>query len=217
MCCHVAESSTEFDMFRNARGEMFDWLKRNHRDMSDCGGVSPVQHLARNGALSENFLAIHVNYLAKGDASLLARKKVSVVHCPRSRDFFSHDKFPYKKLNRLGVNICLGTDSLATVRKKKHQTVELSMFDEMRAFSQFNTHVAPERILRMATANGAKALGLRGKVGVLSPGAFADVIALKFDGKPADCVEAVVQHSGAVSACMIDGEWAHYPEGHSAA
>ena len=51
----------EFEMFMHARGEMFDWLKRNERDNSDCGLGSPVAHLARNGLLGENLLAVHVN------------------------------------------------------------------------------------------------------------------------------------------------------------
>ena len=49
-------------MFMHARGEMFDWLQRNVRDMSDCGLGSPVEHLARNRVLGENLLAIHANY-----------------------------------------------------------------------------------------------------------------------------------------------------------
>ena len=115
---HIAESATEFEMFKHARGEMFDWLKRNNRDMSDCGGVSPVQLLARHQSLTSRLLAIHVNQLARGDAALLAKSGASVVHCPRSHDFFSHAPFPFKTLLRAGVNICLGTDSLATVRKE---------------------------------------------------------------------------------------------------
>ena len=56
---HVAESDMEFEMFTHARGEMFDWLERNERDMSDCGLGSPVQHLERNGYLADNLLAVH--------------------------------------------------------------------------------------------------------------------------------------------------------------
>src|SRR5438046_899043 len=48
---HVAESAEEFEMFTHARGPMFDWLKRNERDMTDCGFGSPVEHLERNGCM----------------------------------------------------------------------------------------------------------------------------------------------------------------------
>ena len=62
---HIAESATEFEMFTEGRGEMFDWLRRNRRDMSDCDGRSPVQHLARCNALGSHLLAVHVNHLNK--------------------------------------------------------------------------------------------------------------------------------------------------------
>jgi len=98
VCIHVAESALEFDMFARGHGEMFEWLRRSGRDMSDCGLGSPVRHLERNGALNEHLLAAHVNYLGPGDAAILGRKRVSVVHCPRSHAYFGHDPFPRRKL-----------------------------------------------------------------------------------------------------------------------
>jgi len=209
---HVAESEAEFEMFMHGRGEMFEWLQRSQRDMSDCGGVSPVQHLAKTGLLGPNLLATHVNYLAAGDAQLLGCKRVSVVHCPRSHDYFRHQPFPRRTLAKAGVNICLGTDSLATVRKHPRANLELNLFHEMRAFAARNSGVSAERIVRMATVNGAQALGLRGKAGELRKNAFADLIALPFTGRPRLSYDAVLQHGGPVAASMIDGTWAIPPK-----
>ena len=208
---HVAESTQEFEMFMNGSGEMFEWLRRNERDMSDCGVGSPVQHLERCRALSKNLLAVHVNFLAARDASLLARKKASVVHCPRSHFYFRHQKFPLRELTRARVNVCLGTDSLATVYKKPKEPVELNMFDEMRSFARAHSRLPPEKILRLATLNGALALGLDRKIGRLSKGAFADLITIPFSGNAADAYEAVLDHHRDVSASMIDGNWAVEP------
>ena len=137
-----------------------------------------------------------------------AQKKVSVVHCPRSHDYFKHQEFPFRALTKAGVNVCLGTDSLATVRKHPRPELELSLFHEMRAFASAHPHVAPETILQMATLHAARALGLRGKVGELSRGVFADLIVLPYSGEPAEAVEAVVQHTGKIAASMIGGTWA---------
>jgi cytosine/adenosine deaminase-related metal-dependent hydrolase len=208
---HVAESAEEFDMFAHARGEMFDWLKRNERDMADCGGVSPVQHLERNGFLADNLLAVHVNYLSPGDAALLARRRVSVAHCPRSHAFFQHRRFPREELAGAGVNICLGTDSLASVTKLRDRPLELNLFAEMQALARGHPGLSPDEILRMATLNGARALGLEGTIGELAEGALADLIAVPFAGSPAAAEEAVVHHAGAVAASMIDGAWAVEP------
>jgi cytosine/adenosine deaminase-related metal-dependent hydrolase len=209
---HVAESPQEFDMFTHARGPMYDWLQRNGRDPSDCGQGSPVVHLARQRLLGENVLAIHVNCLARGDATLLAKNKTSVVHCPRSHDYFRHPPFERARLAKAGVNICLGTDSLATVRKGGRIRPELDIFAEMRALADDDKAVTPVEILEMATVNGARALGLAGKAGILSPGAGADLIAIPFPGKSRNFYDAVIQHAGSVSASMIEGRWVIPPQ-----
>jgi cytosine/adenosine deaminase-related metal-dependent hydrolase len=212
LAIHVAESDQEFEMFTRGRGAMFEWIARSGRDMSDCGLGSPVQHLARAGALGENLLAIHVNYLARGDARLLGRSRVSVVHCPRSHRYFKHQRFPLRELAAARVNLCLGTDSLASVYKKRGQSVELNLLEEMRALADAEPSLPTKKIVQMATVNGARALGMVGQVGEISPGAFADLITVPFAGKTADASTALVNHRGNVAASIIDGRWAWLPE-----
>ncbi len=247
---HVAESDEESEMFENRRGPLFNWLK-TQRDISDCG-ISPVQQLERLGVLSEKFLAVHANYISESDAALLGQRKCSVVHCPRSHEYFRHKKFPYELLHRAGVNICLGTDSLASVRSARvpragsgvapqpslnkpgsdwepplisgersfrrdaenrtrdacaPHAFELSLFSEMQTFAKANPDVPTEKILQMATLNGARALGMQKQIGELTPNAFADLIALPFSGKISGAHEAVLQHQGEVFASMVDGNW----------
>jgi aminodeoxyfutalosine deaminase len=209
---HLAESALEFEMFEHGRGSMFDWLQRSGRDMTDCGLGSPVKHLERCGILSNRLLAAHVNYLGPGDATLLGRRKVHVVHCPRCHFYFHHDKFPLRQLASAGVNLCLGTDSLASVYTPRRQTGELNLFEEMRALARNEPWLSPERIVQMVTVNGARALGLEGKAGKLSGGAFADLVALPFAGRVADVYEGVIHHTGEVPASMIDGQWAIEPK-----
>jgi aminodeoxyfutalosine deaminase len=209
---HVSESREEYQMFTLGTGPLFDWLK-SQRDMSDCGAGSPVQHLQRQGLLRENLLAVHVNYLAKGDAQLLATNRVSVVHCPRSHAYFRHDPFPLRELRECGVNICLGTDSLVSVLTERGDTPRLSLFADMQAFASVHPDLPPERIVRMATRNGAAALGQSGVLGELSPGAKADLIAIPYPGGPEGVAEAVLHHQGPVAASMIDGDWALQPNG----
>lgn len=208
---HVAESQEEFEMFQRAGGRMFEWLKRNGRDMADCGHGSPVAHLARNKLLGENVLAVHANCLARGDATLLAKNKTNVVHCPRSHDYFHHPPFERARLAAAGVNICLGTDSLATVRKAGRQKPELDLFAEMRVLAEDDKALSPSGIIEMATVNGARALGLAGKSGELCRGSFADLIAIPFPAKSRDIYGAALEHTGNVSASLIEGRWAMPP------
>ena len=202
---HVAESEEELTMFLHRCGPLYQWLK-GQRDMSDCGGVSPVQHLERLGYLRKNLLAVHANCLTPGDAEILARRGVSVVHCPRSHAYFQHRSFPREELARAGVNLCLGTDSLASCHAQ-HGALELNLFTEMKVLASKSPGLSPGAILKMATVNGAQALGRRGELGELRPKALADVIAIPFAGSKRAAEEAVLHHTGNVAAVMIDGKW----------
>ncbi len=210
---HVAESALEFAMFSHGAGRMFDWLKRSTRDMSDCGRGTPVEHLERCGLLGPNLLAVHANYLGKRDAELLGRNKVSVAHCPRSHWYFGHESFPLAALTRAGVNVCLGTDSLASVCKPRRESIELSMFEEMRALAKGQPGLWPVEIVAMATVNAARALGLENRAGQLVKGAFADLIAVHASSSPRAAYETILAHSGRVAATMIGGRWAIAPAG----
>ncbi len=205
---HLAESLAEHEMYAEKGGPMFDWLRRQ-RDMSDCEGRSPVQQARHYGLLGANFLAIHANYLDDSDVAALAESGASVVHCPQSHDYFGHAPFPFQRLRAAGVNVCLGTDSLASVRMTNRAKPELNMFTEMRAFASAHPGVSPETVTRMATQHGARALGREKQAGGLFEQGLADMIAIPFQGRMEDAWSAVVHHAGAVTASMIDGKWIH--------
>ena len=211
-CTHVAESSLEFEMFKTGGGVMFEWLKLSGRDMADCGSVSPVQHLERCGLLRNGLMAAHANYLGRSDARLLGRRGVTVIHCPRSHAYFKHDRLPWQPLLRAGVNICLGTDSLASVSKdRRHQKLELNLFEEMQTLANREPWLPPQKIIRMVTLNGARAVAMETQLGHFKAGALADLIALPFAGKTSAVYEQVLAHKGDVAASLIDGRWAMAP------
>lgn len=193
-------------MFTHRRGAMFEWLK-SQRDMSDCGRGTPIQHAERHGLLHSNCLAIHANYLGEDDARMLARTKAHVVHCPRSHTYFQHDPFPFAEFRSAGVNLALGTDSLASVAAKRRVKPRLDMFAEMQTAAATFPGLAPEQILRMATINGAGALGRAGLLGELKPGAIADVITIPCPRGRAAPYESAIHHPGNVDKSMIGGQW----------
>lgn len=201
---HVAESQEEFDMFRHASGAMYEWLK-TQRDMSDCGHKSPIQHLDQCGYLSTRLIAVHANYLEAGDVARLASRGVHVVHCPQSHLYFGHAPFPYDPLARAGVNICLGTDSLASVKKNARQAPELSLFAEMHAFASAHPGVPPTTIVQMVTLNAARALGRASDLGQLAPNALADMIALEYSGPVDDGPAALFEHRPKLLTTIING------------
>jgi cytosine/adenosine deaminase-related metal-dependent hydrolase len=197
-------------MFMYRRGPLFEWLG-SQRSMDDCGSGSPVRHCARAGLFKARCLAVHVNYLWHGDADLLAAAGVSVVHCPRSHAYFHHRQFPREELALAGVNICLGTDSLASMPRRAGGQAKLSMFEEMQSMADADAKISSEDILGMATINGARALGLEGRAGALTPGAIADLAAIPYDGALEAAVETIVRSGSAPSAVLASGHWVQTP------
>jgi len=208
---HIAESAPEYAMFKSCTGPMFAWMRKSGRDMADCGLGTPLQHVDRCGLLNRGTMAVHLNYLGRNDVPLVARRQAHVVHCPRSHHYFGHRPFPLARLLRAGINVCLGTDSLASVYRRRAQTIQLSMFDEMRALAERFPALSARKIIEMATVNGAKAIGMAGAIGEISRGADADLIALPFRGSPRQVHAAILDYSGPVAASMIDGHWAIEP------
>lgn len=202
---HVSESQEEFDMFVQQTGRLHDWLK-GQRDLSDCDGLSPVACLERLGVLSSRLLAVHVNLLGEGDAERLANHGVSVVHCPRSHDYFHHPTFPLDELTNAEVNLCLGTDSLASVRGTNRDAIELNLFKDMHVMAQHFPALEPGHILKMATINGARALRKSGELGEISPDAHADLIAIPWTGPEREVDDAIVHNEQPVVASFIAGQ-----------
>ena len=82
----------------------------------------------------------------------------------------------------------------------------------MKLFAVNHPDLLPATIVQMATLNGARALGAATQLGELTENARADLITIPFAGKMSDAFSAVVQHSGEVTASMIDGRWALPPK-----
>ncbi|MEY2545501.1 MAG: aminodeoxyfutalosine deaminase, partial [Verrucomicrobiota bacterium] len=91
---HLAESAEEMEMFRDARGGLYEFLHSIGRDMSDCGRTTPLREfLGRVGDASlPQWIAAHLNELTADDFERLTRStsKFHIVHCPRSHEYFGH-------------------------------------------------------------------------------------------------------------------------------
>lgn len=177
---HIAESVEEHEMFSHAGGPLYDFLASLGRDNSDCGQGSALSHLVEHGVIGSNCIIAHLNYLQDYDYELVARSGASVVHCPKCHTYFGHAPFPLKALREYGVNVCLGTDSLASNNL-------LDMRSEMRE-AQTMHGLTDREVLEMVLLNGARALGQAGKLGQISPGSVADLVAFPHAATDANSV-----------------------------
>jgi cytosine/adenosine deaminase-related metal-dependent hydrolase len=199
---HIAESLEEHEMFSHARGPLYDFLAGLGRDNSDCGQGSALSHLVEHGVIGRNCIIAHLNYLQDYDYELVARSGASVVHCPKCHTYFGHAPFPLKALRGYGVNVCLGTDSLASNNT-------LDMRSEMREVRALHG-LGDREVLEMVLLNGAHALGQAGKLGRISPGSVADLVAFphpanEADSSAGDPYRRVVQSHEPPSLLLVNG------------
>lgn len=140
--------------------------------------MSPLARLERLGATGPNFIAVHAVHLTDADIDLLAAQSCQVVHCPVSNLKLASGIAPVARLRGRGVNVALGTDGAASNNR-------LDIFGEARlaallakVASGDAATVPAVAALRMATLDGATALGLDATIGSLEPGKHADAIAV---------------------------------------
>ncbi|MEI6715332.1 MAG: amidohydrolase family protein [Verrucomicrobiota bacterium] len=200
---HVSESAEESEMFQRGSGALYDFLAELERPMHDCGLDTPFGWLWRNGAIGPDWILAHLNELEASDFTLLGaltpEQLPHIVHCPGSHAYFGHRPFPYTKLAGMGVNICVGTDSLAS-------TESLSLLGEIRRLGVNHTNLAPEDLLHTITLNPARALRKEGQLGCIRPGALADLIALPYEGSIENATQGVVDYRFDVAWMMVDGK-----------
>jgi cytosine/adenosine deaminase-related metal-dependent hydrolase len=199
---HIAESSEEYAMFAEASGELHEFLRQLGRPMTDCGSTSPLRYLVENGLIDQDCIVAHLNELDDRDLELLSGpgwRNLHIVHCPKSHRFLHQKRFPLEALAERGLNICLGTDSLAS-------NDSLNLFSEMRTAKKFYPTLSRQELVEMVTIRPARALKLARELGRIVPGYLADAIAVPFKGPTSDVFEAIVEHRGAIKWMMVNGQ-----------
>ncbi len=138
-------------------------------------GVRPLERLARLGLLSPLLVAVHMTRTTAADLDALASAGAAVVHCPQSNLKLGNGVCPAAQLLARGVRVALGTDGAASNNDldvlAEAQTAGLVAAG---VSSRPGALVATD-LLRMATLEGARALGLADCTGSLLPGKWADM------------------------------------------
>lgn len=183
---HLAESPAESRFLRDGDEEWSGFLRE--RGFGGVGfeaaGVSPVQYVESLGILRAGLLAVHCVQTDAADHATLARHGVSVVVCPRSNRNLEVGRAPVPELLAAGVRLCLGTDSLASAGT-------LNVMDDVRALRQAFPQLPAAVLVRMATLEGATALGLA-ELGSIEPGKLAALAHAAADREIADPLEFLV-------------------------
>jgi cytosine/adenosine deaminase-related metal-dependent hydrolase len=198
---HVAESDEEMQLLRDGTGPFKDFLiERGLWEPNwKVPGQTPVEYLDRLGVLTPKTLAVHCVHLDHQDLSRLQARGVTVVTCPRSNQRLGVGKAPVPKLLASGIPVALGTDSLATAP-------DVDVFTELAHLRQEHPGLSPAAALRIATMNGAHALGMAQELGSIEVGKLALLAVVGLNDPNDDPLEAVTWSSETV-APLVKATW----------
>jgi 5-methylthioadenosine/S-adenosylhomocysteine deaminase len=193
-------------MHLNESAAVIESVRREH------AALGPVDWLERIGALGDRILAAHCVHLEPSEIEILARRGVVVSHNPVSNGVLGDGIAPVVELLAAGVVVALGTDGAASNNAQDMFEVMKSAILLQRGRLQDASVLPPSQVLRMATINGARGIGLEHLVGSLEPGKRADIIGLNLLGRAHsvalhDVVSQVVYtgRPSNVELAMVDG------------
>lgn len=220
VCIHAAESRAESEALLAGRGEVAAmFARRGIGWLTPPPGLTTVKYLDSLGALGSRTLLVHGVQIAAGDVEIVRQRGCAWAHCPKSNAKLGNgiaslgllrSSYPAGQ-ERVG----LGSDSVAS-----NNTMDL--FEEMRfallaqrGRARRHDALTATHVLRMATIDGARALGIEREAGSLEPGKQADLIAVRLDGLAAipcyDPCSTLVYSASArdVTMTMIGGQLVH--------
>jgi cytosine/adenosine deaminase-related metal-dependent hydrolase len=184
LCIHVAESPAETEWLRTHGGPITECVYRplglplDPEGPPDC---SPVRYLDRLGVLAVRPLLAHGVQVDAADVARLAAAGAPMAHCPRSNSRLLCGRMPYALYRDTGAPLAMGTDSLASAPS-------LSIWDEVAFANQLHQAagevIPPADLLRLATLDGARVLGLADELGSLAPGKSAEMTSFTLEAMP---------------------------------
>jgi len=190
---HLAETGTELDQ-----------IQEQH-------GTTPVRYLERLGLLDKDTICVHCVWLEQKEIEILARTGTQVVTCPQSNMKLGSGIAPLSEMLAAGISAGLGTDGCAS-NNRLDMFYEMDLCAKLHKVNALEPTVLPaERVLKMATADGAEILGLEKDIGTLESGKKADVVLI-------DCRQPHLQpfyhpdllvyaaNGGDVTTSIIDGK-----------
>lgn len=203
---HLAESREESDFFFDSTGKIAELLYPHVRwepYLPAPRRTTATAWLDGLGVLSSSLSAVHCVHLTPSDAEILAQRGVGVILCPRSNDKLAVGRAPAALLKKLGIQLALGTDSLAS-------NDSLSLWDEMRyLLDQFPGVFTPTEALAMTTINPARQMALADRVGSLETGKRADLLVMKLPNRQSSeegLYEAII-HAAELRHVILSGRF----------
>jgi cytosine/adenosine deaminase-related metal-dependent hydrolase len=178
---HAAEAEVEDLLVREGRGTFAEGLRSRGID-TPVRARSTIALLERTGVLAARPLLIHCVRIDGADIARIADAGAAVAHCPVANARLGHGTAPVTELIAAGVRVAIGTDSVAS--NNRVDILEEARIAQIaqRARLRSPDALASDVLLRLATIDGARALGMESRIGSLERGKDADLCAVALHG-----------------------------------
>jgi aminodeoxyfutalosine deaminase len=197
LAIHLSESPEEVEFVREGTGGLSAIFGSN--DWGG-GGVSPVRYAESIELLAPQTIAAHLaTGVSEEDIEVLANTGTAAAHCPRSNEFLGCGVSPVPRMIEMGVRVGMGTDGLWS-------SPSMNLFEE--TLTAVKLHgMSGATGLRLATLEGARALGIETETGSLTPGKWADLALVETTPDIEDPEREVldVAANGGVAATVVGG------------
>jgi 5-methylthioadenosine/S-adenosylhomocysteine deaminase len=175
-------------------------------------GMTPGAYLDSIGFLGDDVVAAHGVWLTENELHTFAKRKTGVVHCPESNMMLASGIAPIVQMERIGVDVGLGTDGPAGSNNNLDMIEEMASAARLQKISRSDPKAMSARdVLTLATIGGARVLGLADKIGTLERGKRADIVIIDLQqpkSQPVYSVESAIVYAASgdsVVTTMVDG------------
>jgi aminodeoxyfutalosine deaminase len=198
---HLAESADEAAFLSDHAGPLrrvWDFLQAWDDQVPRVAG-GPIRFAESLGLLDVPTVLAHVNYCDNDEMRVLAHGRASVVYCPRTHAYFGHPPHRWRDMLAAGINVALGTDSLAS-------SPDLNLLDDLRFVRQIAPDMPANDLWALVTRGAARALQMGDVVGTITPGKQADLVCFPMPAGDSDPLEAVLRERVIPAGVWIAGE-----------
>jgi cytosine/adenosine deaminase-related metal-dependent hydrolase len=185
---HAAESQAEKLLMLEGLGPFAESL-RARGIVWQAPGISTIEYLGRHGILQTRPLLAHCINVDRNDLELIKQAGAGIAHCPKSNAKLGHDRAPFAEFVARGLNVGLGSDSVASnntcdILEEARFATLLARLPRNDMFSGAPPPATAEQSLFAATLGGARALGLGldNQIGALAKGMQADIAVVSLSG-----------------------------------
>ena len=184
---HLGESSEELAFLADGDGPWRELLEELGVWDEEwlAPGCGPAEYLDRMGCLDDRVLCVHGVHLDDHELRRLARRRATLVTCPRGNRLTGAGSPPAHAFYAAGLRVAVGTDSLASVP-------DLNLFSEVAELHRLAPDVPASSLLESATWQGARSLGWEAELGTIEPGKRAELLTVSLPGGITDVEQYLV-------------------------